>query len=84
MEEKCFVIELKTKQGNAMSWFDFVSYAIDGQSYNRFCLIRMRKNVFHGIFIPVSQMICQHILIISIKTANHLASKYVRGYNCKQ
>lgn len=42
--------EEKTKQGNAMSWFDFVSYAIDGQSYNRFCLIRMRKNVFHGIF----------------------------------
>lgn len=40
----------KTNQGNDMSWFDFCGYHVDGQSYNRVCLIRMRKQVFHGIF----------------------------------
>jgi len=40
----------KTDQGNNMSWFDFCGYNVDGQSYNRNCLISLQKNVFHGIF----------------------------------
>ena len=44
------IIKDNTKQGNDMSWFDFRGYGIDGQSYNRICLTRMKKKVFHGIF----------------------------------
>lgn len=40
----------KTKQGNDMSWFDFSGYCVDGHSYNRVYLIRMQKQIFHGIF----------------------------------
>lgn len=39
-----------TAKGNEMSWFDFKGYALDGQTYNRMYIIRMRKNVLHGIF----------------------------------
>lgn len=40
----------KTEQGNNMSWFVFCGYNLDGQSYNRNCFIRLRRNIFHGIF----------------------------------
>lgn len=40
----------QTTQGNKMSWFEYKGYHLDGQSYNRVYLIRLRKNVLHGIF----------------------------------
>lgn len=40
----------KTVGGNEMSWFDFKSFALDGQIYNRMYVIRMRNTVLHGIF----------------------------------
>lgn len=40
----------KTVDGNEMSWFDFKSFALDGQIYNRMYVIRMRSMVLHGIF----------------------------------
>lgn len=40
----------ETKQGNEMSFFEFKGYALDGQTYNRMCIIRLRKAVLHGIF----------------------------------
>lgn len=41
---------IKTVQGNEMSWFEYKGFQLDGQSYNRVYLIRLRKNVLHGIF----------------------------------
>jgi len=40
----------KTAQGNEMIWFDFCGYNLDGQSFNRSCLIGMKKNVLHVTF----------------------------------
>lgn len=40
----------KTVQGNEMSWFEYKGFHLDGQSYNRVYLIRLRKNVLHGMF----------------------------------
>lgn len=40
----------KTAQGNEMSWFEYKGFHLDGQSYNRVYLIRLRKNVLHGMF----------------------------------
>lgn len=39
-----------TINGFEMNWFDYKGYHLDGQSYNRIYIIRMRKNVLHGIF----------------------------------
>ncbi len=39
-----------TSQGNELCRFDFRGYALDGQSYNRMYLIRLRRAVLHGIF----------------------------------
>ncbi len=33
-----------------MSWFAYKGFHLDGQSYNRVYLIRLRKNILHGIF----------------------------------
>ena len=41
---------MKTEQGNEMSWFEYKGFHLDGQSYNRVYLIRLRKNVLHGMF----------------------------------
>ena len=40
----------QTEQGNEMEWFEYKGYQLDGQSYNRVYLIKMRKYVMHGIF----------------------------------
>lgn len=40
----------KTIKGNEMSWFEFKGFHLDGQSYNRVYLIRLRKSVLHGVF----------------------------------
>lgn len=42
--------DTKTVQGNDMSWFEYKGFQLDGQSYNRVYLIRLRKNVLHGMF----------------------------------
>lgn len=42
--------DTNTNQGNAMSWFGYKGYLLDGQSYNRIYLVKMRKSVLHGIF----------------------------------
>ena len=42
--------DTKTIQGNEMSWFAYKGFHLDGQSYNRVYLIRLRKNILHGIF----------------------------------
>lgn len=42
--------DIKTEQGNEMSWFEYKGYQLDGQSYNRVYLIRLRKTVLHGTF----------------------------------
>lgn len=41
---------IKTAQGNEMSWFEYKGFHLDGQSYNRVYLIRLSKNVLHGMF----------------------------------
>ena len=41
---------IKTEQGNEMSWFEYKGFHLDGQSYNRVYLIRLGKNVLHGMF----------------------------------
>lgn len=41
---------INTVQGNEMSWFEYKGFHLDGQSYNRVYLIRLRKNVLHGMF----------------------------------
>ncbi len=41
---------MKTEQGNEMSWFEYKGFHLDGQSYNRVYLIRLGKNVLHGMF----------------------------------
>lgn len=43
-------MELETSKGNEMSWFEFKGYNLDGQSYNRMYIVRMRKNVLYGVF----------------------------------
>ncbi|MDR1550300.1 MAG: hypothetical protein LBT06_17180 [Hungatella sp.] len=40
----------QTEQGNEMEWFEYKGYQLDGQSYNRVYLIKMRKYVMHGVF----------------------------------
>jgi hypothetical protein len=42
--------DTKTDQGNEMSWFEYKGYQLDGQSYNRVYLLRLRKTVLHGTF----------------------------------
>lgn len=42
--------DTKTEQGNEMSWFEYKGYHLDGQSYNRVYLLRLRKTVLHGTF----------------------------------
>ena len=42
--------EGRTEQGNELEWFDYKGYQLDGQSYNRVYLIKMRKYVMHGMF----------------------------------
>ena len=39
-----------TDKGSEMSWFGFKGYVLDGQNYNRMYIIRLAKNVLHGIF----------------------------------
>ena len=39
-----------TETGSEMSWFGFKGYVLDGQNYNRMYIIRLAKNVLHGIF----------------------------------
>lgn len=39
-----------TEQGNEMNWFEYKGFLLDGQSYNRVYLVRMRKSVIHSIF----------------------------------
>ncbi len=39
-----------TGQGNEMLWFDYTGYSLDGQSYNRVYLIKMKGSVLHGVF----------------------------------
>lgn len=47
---KTQVNEVTTDHGNEMSWFDFKGYALDGQSYNRMYVVKMKNTVLHGIF----------------------------------
>lgn len=42
--------DTKTNQGNEMSYFDYIGYHLDGQSYNRIYLIRLKKMVLHCAF----------------------------------
>lgn len=42
--------ETVTDGGNEISWFEFVGYTLDGQSYHRMYIVRMRTTVLHGIF----------------------------------
>lgn len=42
--------DVVTEQGNEVSWFDFKGYSLDGQTYNKMYMIRMRNTVLHGIF----------------------------------
>ena len=42
--------ETVTEGGNEISWFEFVGYTLDGQSYNRMYIVRMRNTVLHGVF----------------------------------
>ena len=39
-----------TTQGNEMTWFEYKGYQLDGQSYNRVYLIRLRKTTLHAVF----------------------------------
>lgn len=43
-------VDTKTSQGNEMSYFDYAGYHLDGQSYNRVYLIRLKKAVLHCAF----------------------------------
>lgn len=43
-------VDTKTNQGNEMSYFDYTGYHLDGQSYNRVYLIRLKKAVLHCAF----------------------------------
>ncbi len=43
--------ETMTRQGNEMGWFEYKGHHLDGQTYDRVYLIRMRKCVLHGTFI---------------------------------
>lgn len=43
-------VDTKTCQGNEMSWFEYNGFQLDGQSYNRVCLIKMKNTVLHAIF----------------------------------
>ena len=42
--------ETVTDGGNEISWFEFVGYTLDGLSYHRMYIVRMRNTVLHGIF----------------------------------
>lgn len=42
--------DVKTVKGNEISWFEYKGYHLDGQSFNRTYLVKMRKTVLHGIF----------------------------------
>ena len=44
------VDNMVTDKGSEMSWFGFKGYVLDGQNYNRMYIIRLAKNVLHGIF----------------------------------
>ncbi len=41
---------IQTIQGNEMSWFEYKGFQLDGQSFNRVYLIRLRKYVLYGMF----------------------------------
>lgn len=43
-------VDTKTCQSNEMSWFEYNGFQMDGQSYNRVCLVRMKSSVLHAIF----------------------------------
>lgn len=43
-------MDTKTGRYNEMNWFDYKGYNLDGQSYNRVYLIRLRKTVLQGVF----------------------------------
>lgn len=43
-------VDTKTGQGNEMSWFEYNGFQLDGQSYNRVCLIKINNFVLHSIF----------------------------------
>lgn len=43
-------VDTKTSQGNEMSYFDYTGYHLDGQSYNRVYLIRLKKAVLNCAF----------------------------------
>ncbi|XBX07640.1 hypothetical protein QMP26_05605 [Enterocloster clostridioformis] len=40
----------ETYNGNEVSWFDYKGYHLDGQSFNRIYILKMKKTVLHGIF----------------------------------
>ncbi len=40
----------ETDQGNEMSWFGYGDHQIDGQSYNRACLIKMKDFILYTTF----------------------------------
>ncbi|GLC81703.1 hypothetical protein [Lacrimispora brassicae] len=42
--------EVVTNEGDAMSWFEFVGYTLDGQNYNRIYIVKMKDTVLHGTF----------------------------------
>lgn len=43
--------DCKTEKGNEMSWYEFKGYHLDGNSYNRMYIVRLRNSVLHGSFI---------------------------------
>lgn len=42
--------ETVTDGGNEISWFEFLGFTLDGQSYHRMYIVRMRNTALHGIF----------------------------------
>lgn len=42
--------DVKTCQGNDMSWFGYNGCQLDGQSYNHVCLIKMKDTVLYVVF----------------------------------
>lgn len=44
------LMDIKTEQGNEMSCFEFVGYHLDGQSYNRNFVVRLKDEMLHSTF----------------------------------
>ena len=42
--------EDKTCQNKEMIWFEYYGFQLDGQSYNRVCLIKMKYSILHVVF----------------------------------